>query len=549
MKRLNSDVLLALAMSALLMLGPASAAIVTGPVTCVPEGQENLSQAWVVCTPADDPAAFLIPLPIPHNSLRYEIISEGVAAISDKQLSKPAIKIDYIEEEFFIEGTAEMFTSATPLLADGMWNIQKVGPSATYKMRILVRRPLNPNKFNGTVVLEFGHVSNIEYGFVFMRDEIFNGGYAYVLVSPLAGALAGGNAQVDDLKFYDPTRYASLHVPGIWVDYGYDMFTQAAKEIRNPSPGSVDPMGGLQVERIIATGHSYGAQVLGTYVNAVQPLEGLIDGFLPTDTAGAFPLNISEGIFTPPYPFYNKIRSDLSNAKVIRLNSEWSLMDNAVPDLNNIPEQPFLGIEWGTRVRQPDSYSYRGYEYSGGAHVNRDHYTRFGYVGWNSFQNAIKFFAYDACLTEGNDGIATNQVHNAVLYQLNEWIRTGNPAPASVQMPIVVVDADNGYVDFERDAVGNPLGGIRPVAIDVPIARYDGRFLSDPNTGGIFAACHFSGIKVALDQAKLDELYKNHGNYVSKVVSSARDLESTGFLRPYDKKKIENAAAQSDIGK
>lgn len=550
MKRLNSDLLLALAMSALLMLGPASAATVTGPVTCVPEGKEDPNQAWVVCTPADDLAAGFIPLPIPHNSLRYEIISEGVAAISDKSLSKPSIKTDYVEEEFFIEGTAEMFTSATPLTADGMWNVQKAsGGAAPYKIRILVRRPADPNKFNGTVVLEFGHVSNSEYGFVFMRDEIFNGGYAYVLVSPLAGA---GNGQVDGLKFYDPTRYASLHVPGIWVDYGYDMFTQAAKEIRNPSPGSVDPMGGLQVERIIATGHSYGAQVLGTYVNAVQPLEGLIDGFLPTDIAGSFSLNISEGIFTPPYPFYNKIRSDLSNAKVIRLNSEWSLMDNAVPDSNNVPEQPFLGIEWGTRVRQPDSDSYRGYEYSGGAHVNRDHYTRFGYVGWNSLQDTIDFLLFGTCLTEGNDGIATNQVHNAVLYQLNEWIRTGNPAPASVQMPIVVVDAVNGYVDFERDAVGNPLGGIRPVAIDVPIARYDGRWEADPSPSllPIFdGSCNQSGVKVPLDQAKLDELYKNHGDYVFKVVSSARDLESTGFLRPYDEKKIVDAAAQSDIGK
>ena len=547
MKRLNSDLLLALAVSALLMSGPASAATVTGPVTCVPAGQEDPSKAWVVCTPADNPALGFIPLPIPHNSHRFEIISEGVAVVSDEQLSKPTIQFDYVEEEFFIEGTAEMFTSAIPLTADGMWSAQKVsGSTAPYKMRILVKRPADPNKFNGTVVLEFSHISREDYGFVFMRDEIFDGGYAYVLVSSLSGVNTG---EVDGLKFYDSTRYASLHAPGIWVDYGYDMFTQAAREIRNPSPGSVDPMGGLKVERIIATGHSYGAQVLGTYINAVQPLEDAIDGFLPTDIAGAFPLNISQGIFAPPYPDYNEIRSDLFNARVIRLNSEWSLMDNAVPDPNVVPEQPFLGIEWGTRVRQPDSDSYRGYEYSGGAHVNRDHYTRVGYLGFNSLQDTIKSLAFDTCLTEGNDGVATNQVHNAVLYQLNEWIRTGNPAPASVQIPIVVVDAANGYVDFERDAVGNPLGGIRPVAIDVPIARYDGRSFSDPNTGGLFAPCHFSGITVPLDQAMLDGLYKNHGSYVSKVAKSAKALRKKGFLRPYDEKKIKKAAAQSDIGK
>jgi len=547
MKRPSSDLLLALAVSALLMSGPASAATVTGPVTCVEAGQEDPSKAWVVCTPADDPDEGFIPLPIPHNSLRFEIISEGVVEISDKQLSKPTIKFDYIEEEFFVAGTAEMFTSATPLSADGMWNVQKVsGSAAPYKMRILVKRPADPNKFNGTVVLEFGHpgYGGGAFGFVFMRDEIFDGGYAHVLVSPLSAAPADTLA---DFIPYDSTRYASIELPGQLVDYGYDMFTQAAKEIRNPSSMSVDPMGGLKVERIIATGHSYGAQFLTTYINAVQSLESAIDGFLPTDLSGALPLNFSELVFAP-FPIF--IRPDLVDAKVTRLNAEWSLMDNAVPDMNNVPEQPFFGFEWGTLQRQPDSDSYRGYEYSGGAHVNRDFLSRHGYLGYNSFADVLQFLAYGNCLTEGNDGIASNQVHNAVLYQLKEWIKTGNPAPASAQMPVVEVAP--GFVDFERDAVGNALGGIRPVAIDVPIARYDGRWQADPSLSPLplfDGSCNQAGVKVPLDQAKLDELYRNHDDYVSKVVRSAKDLKSTGFLRPYDEKKIKNAAAQSDIGK
>ena len=47
----------------------------------------------------------------------------------------------YTEEEFFISGTANSYTSAEPLSQDGMWTVTPKD-TAEYKTRILVRRPV-----------------------------------------------------------------------------------------------------------------------------------------------------------------------------------------------------------------------------------------------------------------------------------------------------------------------------------------------------------------------------------------------------------------------
>ena len=59
----------------------------------------------------------------------------------------------YVEEEFFIEGTANRYT--TPELATG--RIVDGGPP--YKTRLVVRRPASPDRFNGTVVVEWNNVT------------------------------------------------------------------------------------------------------------------------------------------------------------------------------------------------------------------------------------------------------------------------------------------------------------------------------------------------------------------------------------------------------
>src|SRR5213595_227631 len=55
----------------------------------------------------------------------------------------------YIEEEFFMQGTANRYT--TPSLATGT----VISSGNPYKVRLIVRRPTSAAKFNGKVIVEW----------------------------------------------------------------------------------------------------------------------------------------------------------------------------------------------------------------------------------------------------------------------------------------------------------------------------------------------------------------------------------------------------------
>src|SRR6266849_648735 len=57
-------------------------------------------------------------------------------------------KLGYIEEEFFVSGTANVYDWN----ADGSLIVRTA--NAPYTTRILVRRPATPSRFSGTVIVE-----------------------------------------------------------------------------------------------------------------------------------------------------------------------------------------------------------------------------------------------------------------------------------------------------------------------------------------------------------------------------------------------------------
>ena len=64
----------------------------------------------------------------------------------------------YREEEYFLSGTARSYVAPGPLSGDGRWTVA-TGPTAPYVTRMVVRRPTDPARFNGTVVVEWLNVS------------------------------------------------------------------------------------------------------------------------------------------------------------------------------------------------------------------------------------------------------------------------------------------------------------------------------------------------------------------------------------------------------
>src|SRR4030095_5950610 len=85
----------------------------------------------------------------------------------------------------------------------------------------------------------------------------------------IAGVPLGG------LKINDPERYGSLSHPG--DSFSYDIFSPAGQAIRRGDP---DPLRGLHPQSVVAAGESQSAGRLVTYVNAIDPVAQVYDGFL-----------------------------------------------------------------------------------------------------------------------------------------------------------------------------------------------------------------------------------------------------------------------------
>src|SRR5499426_2313217 len=145
----------------------------------------------------------------------------------------------YVEEEFFVEGTATAYASASALGSDGHWSATP-GATAAYKTRVVVRRPANTRKFNGTVVVEWLNVSgglDAAPDWIGAHTELTREGYVWVGVSAQFVGVEPSNGGVIGLpsmplKLMDPERYASLVHPG--DSFSYDMFSQVAQAIWHP---------------------------------------------------------------------------------------------------------------------------------------------------------------------------------------------------------------------------------------------------------------------------------------------------------------------------
>ena len=156
----------------------------------------------------------------------------------------------YVEEEFFIAGTANRYT--TPELTTG----RIIDGGHPCKTRLVVRRPVSPDRFNGTVVVEWNNVTagrdlDIDWfqaGAYFVRN-----GFVWIGVS-------AQRVGVNHLREWSPARYGTLDVThdGMIEDdaLSYDIFSAVARAVR--APGDVDVLGGggLDAERVFATGHS-----------------------------------------------------------------------------------------------------------------------------------------------------------------------------------------------------------------------------------------------------------------------------------------------------
>ncbi len=437
-------------------------------------------------------------------------------------------QVGYSQAEYFISGRANAYKNGADGLlgADGKWTIS-TADSAAYKTRIVVYRPIDAAKFNGTVVVEWLNVSgglDAAADWIQAHVELTRGGFAYVAVSAQYLGVEGGTSLLGlpaiPLKTNDPVRYGSLTHPG--DSFSYDIYSQAGQAIRRPV--GVDPLGGLAIKAVIAAGESQSAFRMVTYINGIHPLADLYDGFL-VHSRGNLPAALSE---TPQpqvdVPGTAMIRDDL-NVPVLMFETESDLT--------------FLGY---LPLRQPDSERFRLWEVPGTAHA--DTYTTV--TGGTDLGNSpdaanIVLTTMPAlgftCRKPINSG-PHHYVLNGAVAALNRWVRNGTPPPTAPRVqgmagpPIRVV----------RDTNGNARGGIRTPQVDVPIATLSG----EGQSGSIF--CALFGTTAVFDDTKLKTLYPDHATYVSLYGAATDSAVRAGFLLPEDAALMKAAAASSDVG-
>jgi Alpha/beta hydrolase domain len=464
---------------------------------------------------------------VPVPTLTGPISSPGTAFITPPG-SLDLAAAGYVEEEFFVEGTARAFSAAGAFLSDGRWAVVPAS-SAPYRTRILVRRPTSPRTFNGVVIVEWLNVSggvDAAPDWTFAHTLLMRKGYAWVGVSAQLVGVEGGSSPLGlnlSLKAVNAARYGSLSHPG--DSFSYDMFSQAGEAIRNPS--GLPPLGALRPRRVIAIGESQSAGRLVTYVNAVHPLARVYDGFLIHSRGGAgAPLSQSPQT-TVGTPSPSLIRDDLDEPVLI-FETETDLIT--------------LGY---FAARQPDGGNVRTWEVAGTAHddayglaVGPDDPGPAA-LDTSYLPPVTSIFGVLTCAEPINAG-PQHYVLSAAIDRLTTWVKKGRIRGRSAPRLDVVAGPPPSIT---RDARGNAVGGIRTPQLDVPIATLSG--LGQP-PGGF---CAIFGTTVPFDAATLSTLYPSHAGYVTAIAQAAGRAVRALHLLQADAPAIRAAAMASDVGR
>ena len=504
--------------------------LVMGAMACA------VALAWVVPAVAAQASAATAAMASPPaaNPAVTGPVTGGNGAIVLQGTSFPLSDVGYTQSEYFLSGTASSHAPVSTLGSNGKW---RVAPATTapYTTRIVVDRPANAADFNGSVVVEWLNDTagfDIAAEWLYGHNELVRDGFAWVGIS---AQQAGVNA----LKQADPVRYAALSQPG--DSYSYDIFSQAGQAVWDDS---AQVLGGLTPKAVLAAGESQSAFRLTTYIDAIQPLAHVYDGFLVHSRGGSgAPLSQSPqaSVLDPPVVYF---RPDLG-VPVLDVETETDLF---LPQFSAFPGSgPYLPAQ------QADSPGFRLWEVAGTAYA--DDYAESNLAAGDTGHGATDEQALNDMLSPPDslgggaiacaDPINTGEDHyviDAAEYALNQWVTTGR-APARAPR-LDVNSAGTGYV---TDANGNVEGGIRTPAVQVPVATLSGLGNSGPGPEAAFI-CSLLGTTTSFSAAKLAALYPTHAQFVLEWASATAADALAGFIRPADAVNLVAAAQASSVG-
>ncbi len=436
--------------------------------------------------------------------------------------------LGYEEIEYAVEGSAMSYELVGDRGADGRWDVT-LGPSAGYRTRIVVRRPIDPDAFSGTVVVEWHNVSGgLDAGpeWAFLHRHLAKSGHGWVGVSAQkAGIDGGGITEGIHLKVLDPDRYAGLDHPG--DAWSFDIFAQVGELLRLPA--DENPLSRLTARQLVAAGESQSASCLVTYLNAIDRHTPVFDGAFVHGRPG-MGLAI-DGSFIVPH---SEDESLDNTTQAIGTTGERIRDDVRIPVLI-LQSETDLVLLGGRLAAQPDSDSLRVWEIAGAAHA--DTYTISASRlddGTLSPERLAELLRPSQNTIMGptalpvNAGPQQHYVAQAALAHLVGWITEGTPPPSGPRLEL----EETGR-SYRLDAEGNAKGGIRTPWIDAPTAIHSGL----GQAGGTFAV--LLGVTTPFNDATLARLYPGgKDEYLARFDASLDAAIAAGFLLAEDHHEI-----------
>ncbi len=377
---------------------------------------------------------------------------------------------NYEAREYFISGTTSV--------------------GASYKTRIVIRKPKDNAKFNGLILAESMHPSGNPWVFHFTQTYAMTNGVIglEVLTTTPAGLAAANEA-----------RYKDLEVPNGAAN---DILAQVGALIK--SDHKDNPMSGQAVRKMILAGSSASAAVVQNYLtnaHMAQRLAGMkpiYDGFMPTSANGQIPV------------------LDVPTILVPTMRETYA----------------------GNGTMQPDNEKLRVYEFAGMAHI--DSLVAAGYYP-DPCKYPISRYPMGAEMAVALD-------------KLFAWVDKGIAPPHADRFYVDFNPDNKPALDRAKgsllalDEFGNVKGGIRNTLVDVPVKSYhapnEGAEPRISNPNHFIAArringqdpdaqlCGLSNFETSLSKEQLKKLYKNPKDYYNKVARRYDELIKEGWALP-----------------
>ncbi len=482
--------------------------------------------------------------PVPHvtGPLPVSATSYPFGAANHQMVPQNLRKYGYVEEEYLVSGTANVYDWPAPGAA-----VVRT-PNAPYTTRVLVRRPATRAKFSGNVVVEMLNPSNLfdlNIGWAVAHRQLLRSGDAWI-------GITAKPVSVVALKNFDPTRYASLSFANpLPLDDPRNCTTVAADSSRTTENGLVwdiysqvgawirsndrsnpltyrhgnDRRGHRKsaVQQVYGFGYSQTGGFMYDYINAVQPLvvksdgKPMYDGYIVAVAGGAFAGLYPINQCTPAPPVGDPRRQ---------------FKDVGVPIIHVMSQSDYL---IGIAARRPDSDvfpdQFRHYEMAGAGHATPDelYYS----AAPADIIKAGRAVPPLACNEGPRSRFPSSIFFDAIFQNLDRWVTHGVAPPHAD--PILV---QGGAAVL--DQFGNVTGGLRSPFLDVPTSTWFGS-----STGASF--CFIAGHETPFDAARLRELYPNHGAYVRAVAKDVTLLVKGRIITRADGRRLVADAAKADV--